>query len=578
VEGDPGVCLRKGNTLAAGETGGLQLTDNDLNNSVGIDEVAVIVGGVFDYIATGLPQAGQNYQIVLPQIQPIPTGAVYRKYSETSGWGNFFEDVNNQLHSAAGGQGYCPPPASTQWSIGLTEGHWCVQLTIEDGGLNDNDGLANGTIVDPGGVSVMITGNAMPVAQADVVTLKWNETLMIDVLENDSDADGDALSIGVATATFGLVTITADNQLNYQSKTDFIGQDTIIYSLSDGNGGTSSGTVSITVYANDIPIAVNDSTETDDRTEISINVLANDTDADNDSLTVISATVDEGSVTINDDNTLTYRPDIGFDGTATISYTVDDGQGEQAIAQVIVTVQAYQNVTVNNKSKGGSMGLMIIALTGIVLYRFRCKKNRGKKQLMQGAAALAVATSMSLAAAEPQWFMTGSVGKSHANSHVNIPSDIGITDSDLDKSGTSYTIGGGVNYGLYSFTVSYEQLGDSSASYTGDTLDTALFHQTLVNVAPKLVDGISLQGQYTLWQGDALSASIGAGLFAWELDYTSKLNDSVIKVNEDDVDIFYNLQIAYAITEQVEVSVKASRYSLSVNDINNVALGLTYHF
>jgi hypothetical protein len=75
-----------------------------------------------------------------------------------------------------------------------------------------------------------------------------------------------------------------------------------------------------------------------------------------------------------------------------------------------------------------------------------------------------------------------------------------------------------------------------------------------------------------------LSASIGAGLFAWELDYTSKLNDSVIKVNEDDVDIFYNLQIAYAITEQVEVSVKASRYSLSVNDINNVALGLTYHF
>ncbi|MFT7009036.1 MAG: hypothetical protein ACJAXJ_003584, partial [Colwellia sp.] len=57
-----------------------------------------------------------------------------------------------------------------------------------------------------------------------------------------------------------------------------------------------------------------------------------------------------------------------------------------------------------------------------------------------------------------------------------------------------------------------------------------------------------------------------------------KLNDSVIKVNEDDVDIFYNLQLAYAITEQVEVSVKASRYSLSANDINNVALGLTYHF
>ena len=487
VEGEPGVCLRKGNTLAAGETGGLQLTDNDLDNSVGADEGALIVGGAFDFIATGLPQAGQSYQIVLPQIQPIPTGAVYRKYSGTNGWGTFVEDADNQLHSAAGEQGICPPPASVQWSPGLTEGHWCVQLTIEDGGPNDDDGLANGTIVDPGGVSVLLTGNTMPVAQADVVTLKWNDSILIDALANDSDVDGDALSIGVATATFGSVTITADNQLDYQSKADFIGQDTIVYSLSDGKGGTSSGTVSITVYA-------------------------------------------------------------------------------------------YENVTVNNKSKGGSMGLIIISLIGVTLYRIRRKKSIGKKQLVQGAAALTVATSMSLSAAEPQWFITGSVGKSHANSHVNIPSDIGITDSELDKSSTSYTIGGGVNYGVYSFTVSYEQLGDSSASYDGDVINTALFHQTLANVAPKLVDGISLQGQYTLWQGDALSASIGAGLFAWELDYTSTLNDSVIKVSEDDVDFIYNLQVAYAITEQVQVSLKASRYSLSVNDINNLALGLTYHF
>jgi hypothetical protein len=184
---------------------------------------------------------------------------------------------------------------------------------------------------------------------------------------------------------------------------------------------------------------------------------------------------------------------------------------------------------------------------------------------------------MSLAAAEPQWFVTSSVGISDANSHVNIPSDIGITSSDLDKSSASYTIGGGVNYSVYSFTLSYEQLGDSSASYVGEVLDTALFHQTLVNNAPKLVEGISLQGQYTLWQDDALSASIGVGLFAWDLDYTSQLNDSVIKVSEDDIDLFYNLQIAYAITEQVQVSVKASRYSL-VHDINNIALGLTYHF
>jgi VCBS repeat-containing protein len=576
VEGDPGVCLRKGNTLAAGETGGLQLTDSDLESSIGIDENAIIVGGIFDYIATGLPQAGKNYQIVLPQIEPIPAGAVYRKYSTTTGWGNFFINVDNQLHSAAGDLGYCPPSGSTQWSTGLTEGHWCVQLTIEDGGLNDNDGLANGTIVDPGGVAVLLTSNTMPVAQADVVRVKRNESILIDALANDSDADGDALSIGVATAIFGEVTLTADNQLNYQSKADFIGLDTLVYTLSDGNGGSDSGTVSITVYLNDEPVALDDSAETDDRSAIIITVLDNDSDADGDSLTIVSATVDEGSVTINENNTLTYTPDNGFDGTATISYTIDDGQGDQAIAQVLVTVNAYQNAMVNNKSNGGSMGLMIISLIGVTLYRMRRKKKIGRNQLVQ-AAALLVATSMSLAAAEPQWFVTSSVGISDANSHVNIPSDIGITSSDLDKSSASYTIGGGVNYSVYSFTLSYEQLGDSSASYVGEVLDTALFHQTLVNNAPKLVEGISLQGQYTLWQDDALSASIGVGLFAWDLDYTSQLNDSVIKVSEDDIDLFYNLQIAYAITEQVQVSVKASRYSL-VHDINNIALGLTYHF
>ena len=46
--------------------------------------------------------------------------------------------------------------------IGLTEGHWCVQITIEDGGENDDDQLANNQIVDPGGVAVLITQNTLP--------------------------------------------------------------------------------------------------------------------------------------------------------------------------------------------------------------------------------------------------------------------------------------------------------------------------------------------------------------------------------------------------------------------------------
>jgi len=383
VEGEQGVCLRKGNTLAAGETGGVQLTDNDLENSIGMDEGFSVVGGIIDYIATGLPQAGQNYRIVLPQIQPIPAGALYRKYSERFGWGVYFEDAKNQLHSAPGESGYCPSSVSDHWSAGLTAGHWCVRLTIEDGGLNDNDGMANGTIVDPGGVSVVLTDNTKPVAQGDTARVKRNASIVIDVLANDVYADGDILSVGVATATYGDVTITADNQLSYQSKADFIGQDTLVYTLSDGNGGSDSGTVSITVYVNEVPIALGDSANTKESIAITIDVLGNDSDVDGDSLTVVSATVDKGSVLINDDTTLTYTPNNGFSGLATISYTIDDGQGGQASAQVAVDVEAYERVTVTNQSKGGSIGLMIFALTGLVLYRFGRPRKVSKKRLIQ---------------------------------------------------------------------------------------------------------------------------------------------------------------------------------------------------
>jgi MYXO-CTERM domain-containing protein len=64
-------------------------------------------------------------------------------------------DDRNSLASALGDAGFCPPPGDDAYATGLTEGHWCVQLTIEDGGPNDADGLANNRIADPGGVTTI---------------------------------------------------------------------------------------------------------------------------------------------------------------------------------------------------------------------------------------------------------------------------------------------------------------------------------------------------------------------------------------------------------------------------------------
>ena len=108
--------------------------------------------GMFDFVISKLPTAGQSVSIVLAQQATIPANAIYRKYV-AGGWQNFVEDGNNSLASATGEEGYCPPPGNAAYTAELTEGDWCVQLTIEDGGSNDDDGVANRKITDPGGTT-----------------------------------------------------------------------------------------------------------------------------------------------------------------------------------------------------------------------------------------------------------------------------------------------------------------------------------------------------------------------------------------------------------------------------------------
>lgn len=133
----------------AGSLGGAvpaEVSDNYIN-----------VGGYFDFEIHGLTQAGQAVLVVIPQLAPIPADATYRKYTEAGGWASFVEDINNVLSSAAGEAGICPVPGDSAYAPGLNQGHYCVQLLIEDGGANDGDTRRNGVIKDPGGVSRLNT-------------------------------------------------------------------------------------------------------------------------------------------------------------------------------------------------------------------------------------------------------------------------------------------------------------------------------------------------------------------------------------------------------------------------------------
>ena len=202
------------------------------------------------------------------------------------------------------------------------------------------DGSGLGTIVDN-----PVIDNRPPVANPDVAITPEDTAVNIPVLLNDTDPDNDPLVVTIATVlpTQGTVTINPDNTLNFIPALNFTGIATINYTISDGNGGTSSTTVTVTVTPlNDPPLAVDDSATTPVDHPIVIVVLANDSDPDGNPLTVTTATVTDGqgTVVINPDGTIEFTPTTGFSGSVTIIYTISDGQGGTAMATVTVLVDA----------------------------------------------------------------------------------------------------------------------------------------------------------------------------------------------------------------------------------------------
>ena len=110
----------------------------------------------------------------------------------------------------------------------------------------DNDGALS----DPQTITITITGsNDAPIATPDLADTKEDTSVQINVLGNDSDPDGDSLTVTSASATNGVVAINPDGTLTYTPKTNFSGTETITYTIADGNGGTASSTVTVTVEA-----------------------------------------------------------------------------------------------------------------------------------------------------------------------------------------------------------------------------------------------------------------------------------------------------------------------------------------
>lgn len=169
----------------------------------------------------------------------------------------------------------------------------------------------------------------------------------------DSDVDGDAMFVQAGTYTTlhnGTVTIGENGTFTYTPASGFSGMDSFDYTLFDGKGGTDIGTVTIDVeFSNANPVAHNDSYSGREDNAIEGNVLANDTDADGDSLSVVAGlytTASGGAFRVEADGSFFYRGALNFNGTDSVSYTVTDNHGGSATAQVTFSLEAVNDAPV----------------------------------------------------------------------------------------------------------------------------------------------------------------------------------------------------------------------------------------
>jgi gliding motility-associated-like protein len=245
--------------------------------------------------------------------------------------------------------------------------------------VNDNDGATSNVAT----ITIVVNAvNDAPVAANDAAATNEETLVTINVLANDTDADGNATinvaSVDLNTTTGGIQnintvtgvgtwTVNTSGVVSFTPATNHNGTATLQYQVSDNGGATSNAaTITVTINAaNDAPVAVNDVVTTNEDTPVTKDIVSNDTDADGNA-TIAKSTVDldpatagiqtsasvsggGGTISVNASGVISYTPTVNFYGTATASYTVNDNAGATSnIGTITITVNPLNDAPIAN--------------------------------------------------------------------------------------------------------------------------------------------------------------------------------------------------------------------------------------
>src|SRR5262249_54438740 len=214
---------------------------------------------------------------------------------------------------------------------------------------------------------------SQPVAANDTVSATEDTPLVIapaTLLAND--VDGNALTIlSVQGATHGTVGLSNGNVV-FTPAANYNGPASFTYTVSDGQGGTATATVNVNVAAvNDAPVAGNDTVSATEDTPLVLApaaLLGNDSDVDGNTLTILSVQgATHGTVALSN-GTVVFTPAANYNGPASFTYTVNDGQGDTATATVNVNVAAVNDAPVaGNDSMAAAAGTPLVLAPAALL-------------------------------------------------------------------------------------------------------------------------------------------------------------------------------------------------------------------
>ncbi|MFT3666276.1 Ig-like domain-containing protein [Piscinibacter sp.] len=250
-----GTPVTNGQVLTAAQLAGLQFdapadllaaTSTSFTYSVNDGTVTVSAGTTINVTPVNDPPVAVGDSAITDEDTPlsIPAATLLANDSDVDGDTLSIVSVQGAVNGSValvGGNVVFTPAANYHGPASFT-------YTVSDG----NGGTSTATVA----VTVASVNDA-PVAAPDAASTAINVALpAIDVLSNDSDADGDTLTVtsaALANPALGTVSINADGTLNFVPAANVSGPVVIDYTISDGNGGTATSSVTVTIGANTPP-------------------------------------------------------------------------------------------------------------------------------------------------------------------------------------------------------------------------------------------------------------------------------------------------------------------------------------